>query len=59
MLLSTLILSERIRRRDVILRVFPANTRIGPVNGVRKRKGKRRKGKGKRVGEATSEANRL
>ena len=50
MLLSALILSGRIRRRDVILRVFPANTRIGPVNGVLKRgkgKGKREKAKGK------------
>jgi hypothetical protein len=53
MLLSALILSGRIRRRDVILRVFPANTRIGPVNGVPKRE----KGKGER--ETTSEADRL
>jgi hypothetical protein len=45
MLLSTLVLSERIRRRDVVLRVFPANTRIGSVNGVLE--GKRRKGEGK------------
>jgi hypothetical protein len=61
MFLSGLLALRRIRRRDVVLRVFPANARSGPVNGVLK--GEREKGKAKgereRLGAATSAANRL